>query len=80
MSLVQATLRHRAVIVGTGLGLVGAYWVANLVSHLLYGIDGHDPLTFASVAVLALLVCAIAAYVPARRALSISPMKVMASD
>ena len=68
----------RSVLIGTGLGLAGGYWTASLISHLLYGVDSRDPLTYAGVAVLAVLVCATAAYIPARRVAAISPMDVIA--
>ena len=51
-----------------------------MIAHLLYGIDGRDPRTFVTVAVLSISVCLLAAYVPARRVTAISPMEVIVDD
>ncbi len=67
-------------LAGTAAGLVGAYWAASLIGHLLYGIDSRDPRTYIAVAALSLAVCLFAAYVPARRVTSISPIEVIVNE
>src|SRR6266516_4693634 len=59
---------------GTGLGLIGCYWLARLVSSQLYKVSPYDPLTLASVAVLLVGVALLASYVPARRATKVDPL------
>ena len=54
--------------------------MAGLVSHLLYEIEARDPVSFIGAAALALLVSGLAAYTPARRIASISPMEVMSEE
>jgi predicted permease len=66
--------------VGTALGLLAAAWAAGLISHLLFGIEGRDPVTFAGVAGVLLAVSLAASYLPARRATKIQPMRVIAED
>jgi putative ABC transport system permease protein len=80
--LVSLALRGSmaSAVLGTGLGLVAAYWVSGLISHLLFGIEGHDPLTFTAVGALLLSVCLSASYVPARRVTRIQPMEVIAEE
>lgn len=60
-----------------GLGIIGGVAVALLLSRLiasqLYGVTPLDPLTFVTVPVLLILVALLAAYLPARRAASVSP-------
>jgi predicted permease len=59
---------------GVGLGLVAAIAFSRLVSSLLFGVQSTDPLTFAAIALLLLLVALLASYIPARRAARIDPM------
>jgi putative ABC transport system permease protein len=59
---------------GVGLGLVLAVAFSRLVSSLLFGIQATDPLTFAAIALLLLMVALLASYIPARRAARIDPM------
>jgi predicted permease len=59
-------------------GGVAALIAARLLSSfsiLLYGVGSADPLTFLSVCVILTGVAVLAAYVPARRAMAIDPMK-----
>ncbi len=56
--------------VGTGAALVVTQWM----SSLLFGVKATDPLTFAGVVLLVMLVALLAAYIPARRAMRVDPM------
>jgi len=47
---------------------------------LLFGITASDPVTFVWVSLALVLVAAAACYVPARRALSIDPVKALRLD
>jgi len=47
-------------------GLVGALIVSHLMAGLLYGVKPTDPLTFAGVAVLLIVVAVFGCYIPAR--------------
>jgi putative ABC transport system permease protein len=49
-------------------GSAAAWWGMRFVGSLLFGIDGHDPLTFAAAASSIALVMAVATWLPARRA------------
>ncbi|HSL70124.1 MAG TPA: FtsX-like permease family protein, partial [Longimicrobiales bacterium] len=62
------------VALGLALGLAGAFALAQLMSGLLFGVSGRDPITFAVVPVLLLLVAVMASYLPALRALRVDPM------
>jgi ABC-type antimicrobial peptide transport system permease subunit len=77
--VVAMVLRRAAWLVGIGI-LLGAglsAWAATFVQTLLYGLEPRDPLTFAGAALLLMLVAAVAAWVPARRASRVDPMRVL---
>ena len=59
---------------GTGLGLIGCYWLSRLVSNQLYGISANDPATLMTGAALLAAVALLAAYIPARRATKVDPL------
>ena len=63
--------------VGIAAGLVVSLWLSGTVSTLLYGITPHDATSFAVVTVLLLAVAALAAFIPARRAASVDPVRVL---
>ncbi len=63
----------RMALIGVAAGLVAAWGLTRLMANQLFGVTAHDPLTFAAVAALLLLVAVAACYVPARRAVRIDP-------
>jgi len=65
---------------GIGLGLMVALALARLMSAMLFGVQPTDIITFASVAVLLLLVALLACYLPARRAAGLDPMQALRTE
>ncbi len=63
--------------VGVALGLIGAYPLTGVMSSMLYQVRTDDPSVFAGVALLLASVALLAAVVPARRAMKVSPMEVL---
>jgi ABC-type antimicrobial peptide transport system permease subunit len=62
------------VVAGLVLGAVGALALGRLMASLLFDIAPTDPMTFATVAILVVVVAALACFAPARRAAGIDPM------
>jgi putative ABC transport system permease protein len=77
--VVAMVLRRVAWLVAAGivLGAGLSMWAATFIKTLLYGLDARDPVTFAAAATLLMLVAALAAWLPARRASRIDPMRVL---
>jgi predicted permease len=61
-------------LTGLMLGLLGALWLGQAGSGLLFGVTPTDPLTFIVVSLLLIAVAAAACYFPARRAMKIEPI------
>jgi putative ABC transport system permease protein len=61
-------------LVGVAIGVLAALGLARLMTSLLFGVTSHDPLTFAAVATVLILIALVACYIPARRAMKVDPM------
>ena len=70
----------RLTIVGIVIGLAGAWGLTRLMDNLLYGVRPTDPITFAVVGLLLLLVALVACLIPARRATRVDPLEALRCD
>lgn len=61
-------------LIGVAVGIVAALGLTQLMANQLFGVTGHDPLTFLIVAILLALVALLACYIPARRAVRVDPL------
>jgi ABC-type antimicrobial peptide transport system permease subunit len=64
----------RMALIGVAAGIAGAFGLTRLMANQLFGVTAHDPLTYAAVAILLMLVALVACYLPARRAMRLDPV------
>jgi predicted lysophospholipase L1 biosynthesis ABC-type transport system permease subunit len=75
-------LRQAGVVAGIGavIGLAAALATSRLVSSLLFGVTPTDPLALGGACLVLLVAAGAAAYLPARRATSIDPVRTLRAD
>jgi putative ABC transport system permease protein len=75
-SILSLVLAHgmRTTAIGIVVGLAGSFLLTRFLQSLLVGVAKHDPIVFAAVTGLLLVVAFAACYLPARRATNIDPM------
>jgi predicted permease len=78
-ALVALVLRQGMLITIAGLavGLIGAYVAAGWVGGFLFGVTPGDRVSFAAVPIVLFVVATLAAFVPARRAATVDPLRAM---
>ena len=69
-----------SMLAGITVGLGGAVLLTRLMQGVLYGVTSTDPLTFAAVAGVLLLVAVIASVIPALRATRVDPLVALRSE
>lgn len=77
--IIRGVVRQSLVLAlgGSTAGLAAAALVSRLLRRFLFGVKAVDPVTFCAVAVLMTLLALLAAWIPARRAASVDPMKTL---
>jgi hypothetical protein len=80
--LLHVFIRQGLLLAGAGvaLGLAAAAGLTQLMSSLLFGVTALDPLTYAVVSALLLVVSVLASYLPARRAMVIDPVHALRGE
>jgi predicted permease len=67
-------------IAGTALGIVLGLALSRLLGNLLYGVSAADPVAIGATCLIAIVVAALACYVPAMRATRADPMTALRAD
>jgi predicted permease len=75
-------LSHAAKLagLGTGLGVIAAFALARLLKSLVFEVSTADPVTFACVAGMVMMVALLAGYIPALRATATDPMNALRAE
>jgi putative ABC transport system permease protein len=67
-------------LLGIGVGAAAAFVLTRLMTKLLFHVEPQDPMTFAAVAVLLVVVAALASYIPGRRATRVDPVVALRAE
>lgn len=79
MSLVLSHAARLAAL-GTALGVLAAFALARMLKSLVFEVSTSDPVTFASVAGMVIVVALLAGYIPALRATATDPMNALRAE
>jgi predicted permease len=63
--------------IGVGIGLLAAFASTRVLVQLLYGVKALDPITFIGISALLVAIAMLASYIPARRAVKVSPIEAL---
>jgi putative ABC transport system permease protein len=63
----------KIVAAGVAAGILASFGLTRLMAKLLFSVSAADPLTFAAVAIVLVVVAMLACYIPARRTLRVDP-------
>ena len=64
----------KLVFSGVLIGLMSAFAMTRVMKSLLFGVSATDPMTFALIAILLIVVALLACYLPAMRAMKVDPL------
>jgi putative ABC transport system permease protein len=82
LNVLGLVLRQGLILIATGigLGLIASLMLTPVIRSFLWGVTITDPLTWAVVAIALALLALIACYLPARRALRVTPLAALRSE
>lgn len=68
------------ILIGAGIGLLGAYGLTRVMSTLLFEVSATDPVIFGAITLLLIMIALLACYIPARRATRVDPLVALRCD
>jgi putative ABC transport system permease protein len=82
IAIVRMILRRGAALAATGIavGLIGAALLSRVVASMLYSVTPFDPLTFATIPLVLLIVALVATLIPAGRAATVDPVMALRDE
>ncbi len=80
--ILRMVMQQGAAIVALGLvtGIVGSLALGSFLRKLLFGVTATDPVTYAIVSIVLVLVALLGTFVPARRAAAVDPVAALRGD
>ena len=81
-SMLRMVLGHgrRLTLLGIVIGITGALFVTRLLQQVLFEVDPAEPMVYAAISLLLLIVAEFACWIPARRATRVDPLTAMRTE
>ena len=70
----------KLVVVGIALGLAASLGLTRFMERMVFNVSTTDPLTFAAMSLMLILVALLASYLPARRATKVDPIEALRAE
>ncbi len=82
VQIVRSVVGQAATMTGVGMlvGWAGALGLAQFMTALVFGVSTRDPVTFMAVPIVLAMVAGLAAFIPARRAARIDPIRALREE
>jgi len=70
----------KLVVIGIAIGLAASLGLTRFMERMVFNVSTSDPLTFAAMSLMLIMVALLASYLPARRAMKVDPIEALRAE